>query len=205
MSSEKPILAKGNETTSLEDGENSLREVGAVLKKARQEKSLEIKNLAEDLKMGEEQILALEKGLKNSLPETVYIKAMIRRIAEKLNLDSTSLMEKLQINSNTTQDHIESIKSREGYKSKSLYIFLSCLGLILIAIAFMRFNYIKSKQSKSLLTIKQTMISETIKNSNAKLAMSVKNKSNYLQKVSTKNGKAIFEEIQESFQSEGKS
>ena len=73
----------------------SLQKVGEFLKEARQGRNLSIEDLSSSLRIGQEQLIALEAGDEKSLPEKVFIKAMVRRIAEKLNLDTTFILEEL--------------------------------------------------------------------------------------------------------------
>ncbi|ABX08390.1 helix-turn-helix domain-containing protein [Prochlorococcus marinus] len=65
----------------------SLERVGKLLKEARQSKNISSKELSEILRMGEEQIIAIENGQEDLLPEKVFIKGMIRRISEKLGVE----------------------------------------------------------------------------------------------------------------------
>ena len=78
-----------------ESGKTSLQKVGEFLKEARQGRNLSIEDLSSSLRIGKEQLIALEAGDEKSLPEKVFIKAMVRRIAEKLNLDTTFILEEL--------------------------------------------------------------------------------------------------------------
>ncbi len=74
-----------------------LIQVGAVLREARESKGSSIAEIAESLRIGQEQLLALEMGNKDLLPEPVFIRAMVRRVAERLGLDATPLVEHLQV------------------------------------------------------------------------------------------------------------
>ena len=69
------------------DFEKSLNNIGSLVKKAREEKNLTIESLAENLKINKSYISAIESGNCKLLPENIYVKAMIRRIAEKLDLE----------------------------------------------------------------------------------------------------------------------
>ena len=73
----------------------SLQKVGEFLREARRGRNLSIEDLSSSLRIGQEQLIALESGDEKSLPEKVFIKAMVRRIAEKLNLDTTFILEEL--------------------------------------------------------------------------------------------------------------
>ena len=74
----------------------TLKEIGDLLRQARTEQGLSCDQLAQSLKMGNEQLQALEKGDLERLPEPVFIKAMTRRVASKLGLDCDSLIIRLQ-------------------------------------------------------------------------------------------------------------
>ncbi len=73
----------------------SLIKVGSTLKEARKKKGLSIQKLADSLRMGAEQIDALENGTQEYLPELVFIKAMVRRVSDRLGIDATPLLEEL--------------------------------------------------------------------------------------------------------------
>ena len=73
----------------------SLKTVGEFLREARQGRNLSIEALSSSLRIGKEQLIALESGDESALPEKVFIRAMVRRIAEKLNLDTSFILEKL--------------------------------------------------------------------------------------------------------------
>ena len=67
-----------NESGDEQDALDSLKTIGAFLKQTRQDKNLSAKDLAESLHMGQEQIIALENGDWELLPEEVFIKAIIQ-------------------------------------------------------------------------------------------------------------------------------
>jgi len=70
----------------------SLKRIGGFIKEARLSRNQSIKELASNLKIGEHQLKALEDGIGNQLPEEVFVKAMVRRISEKLKLDTEFIM-----------------------------------------------------------------------------------------------------------------
>ena len=74
---------------------STLQEIGELLRQARVDQGLSCDQLAQSLKMGSEQLLALETGDLERLPEPVFIKAMTRRVASKLGLDGDSLISRL--------------------------------------------------------------------------------------------------------------
>ena len=75
---------------------STLQEIGDLLRQAREAQGLSCDQLAQSLKMGSEQLQALETGELEKLPEPVFIKAMTRRVASKLGLDGDSLISRLQ-------------------------------------------------------------------------------------------------------------
>ena len=70
----------------------SLKRIGNFIKEARLSRNQSIEELASNLKIGEHQLKAIEDGNENDLPEKVFVKAMVRRISEKLKLDTQFIM-----------------------------------------------------------------------------------------------------------------
>ena len=83
-------------SSTLREDPKPLSQVGTVLRRAREQQGLTIDALAKSLRIGQEQLIALEKGDETQLPEPVFIKAMVRRVAERLHLDETPLIKQLQ-------------------------------------------------------------------------------------------------------------
>ena len=78
-------------------GENSsLRRIGNFIKEARLSRNQSIEEVASDLKIGAHQLEAIEEGNEEKLPEKVFVKAMIRRISQKLKLDTEFLMDEFK-------------------------------------------------------------------------------------------------------------
>ena len=71
---------------------SSLKIIGNFIKEARISRNLSIEELASDLKIGAHQLKAIEEGNEDTLPEKVFVKAMVRRISEKLKLDTEFIM-----------------------------------------------------------------------------------------------------------------
>ena len=73
-------------------GENSsLKRIGNFIKDARLSRNQSIEELAANLKIGTHQLEAIEEGNEEKLPEKVFVKAMVRRISQKLKLDTKLL------------------------------------------------------------------------------------------------------------------
>lgn len=71
--------------------------VGSQLRSAREAAGLSGAQLADSLHMGHEQLDALEKGERDRLPEPVFIKAMTRRVAARLQIDADPLIHELSM------------------------------------------------------------------------------------------------------------
>jgi transcriptional regulator with XRE-family HTH domain len=66
----------------------ALAALGQRLRQAREAAGLSADALAERLRLGPEQLLALEKGEAWRLPEPVFVLAMARRVASSLQLEA---------------------------------------------------------------------------------------------------------------------
>ena len=86
---------KKSDNNNFANKKSPLQKVGEFLREARQGRSITIEDLSASLRIGKEQLIALESGDEDSLPEKVFIKAMVRRIAEKLSLDTSFILEEL--------------------------------------------------------------------------------------------------------------
>ena len=71
----------------------SLVEIGSLIREARIIKNQSLDELASILKISEQQLIAIEEGKEELLPEKVFIKAMLKKLSEKLNLDLNPMIE----------------------------------------------------------------------------------------------------------------
>ena len=129
-----------------------LQKVGEFLREARQSRNLSVEDLSSSLRIGKEQLIALEKGDENSLPEKVFIRAMVRRIAEKLNLDTSFILEELNEKKKNKPKYTSAIKKEKTKKNKIINIFSmvflsGSLGLITSIIVL---KYIEPNQKDSI-------------------------------------------------------
>ena len=85
----------------------SLKKIGNLIKEARLGKNQSVKELASNLKISEQQLKAIEEGRDDLLPEKVFVKAMIKKISEKLKIDINDLMN--EFNNQKEQIKIEEI------------------------------------------------------------------------------------------------
>lgn len=74
---------------------SGIEAVGAAIRQGRESCSISREDLAQRLHMGCEQLEALEHGKLHLLPEPVFIKAMVRRLASHLKLDADALVAQL--------------------------------------------------------------------------------------------------------------
>jgi len=150
-------------------GENSsLKRIGNFIKEARLSRNQSIEELASDLKIGAHQLEAIEEGNEEKLPEKVFIKAMVRRISQKLKLDTEFLMD--QFKTETKEVKIEEIVeevSKKNYKSRQsnnlnplgvlIFILISgILGLIASSLIFNLFSDSSENQTPKQELIKKT-------------------------------------------------
>ena len=129
-----------------------LQKVGEFLREARQARSLSIEDLSSSLRIGKEQLISLEEGDEKSLPEKVFIRAMVRRIAEKLNLDTGFILEELNEKNNKEAKYNTLIKKEKTKKNKSINPFFIVLvsGALGLLTSFMILKYIERPQKESI-------------------------------------------------------
>ncbi len=130
----------------------SLKRIGNFIKEARLSREQTIEELASDLKIGAHQLKAIEEGNEEELPERVFVKAMVRRISEKLKLDTEFIVG--EFNSKKKEVKIEEIveevskETRNSGESNNLnpvsfgiFILISgFLGLILSSLILNLFS-----------------------------------------------------------------
>jgi len=83
---------KSNPEDNTKKKQSSLKRIGNFIKEARLSREQSVEELASDLKIGSHQLKAIEEGNEEELPEKVFVKAMVRRISQKLKLDTEFIM-----------------------------------------------------------------------------------------------------------------
>ncbi len=83
---------QSNELDANSINNSSLKRIGNFIKEARISRNQSVEVLASELKIGAHQLKAIEEGNEDLLPEKVFIKAMVRRISEKLKIDTEFIM-----------------------------------------------------------------------------------------------------------------
>ena len=149
--------------------ENSpLKRIGSFIKEARLSRNQSIEDLASNLKIGEHQLKAIEEGNEEKLPEEVYVKAMVRRISQKLKLDTEFLMDEFKTERKEVKiEEIVEEVSKKNYKSRQsknfnqleflIFILISgFLGLIASSLIFNLFSDSSQNQTPKQELIKKT-------------------------------------------------
>ncbi|MCR8539783.1 MAG: helix-turn-helix domain-containing protein [Prochlorococcus marinus CUG1439] len=159
---------KSNPEDNTKKEQSSLKRIGNFIKEARLSRDQSVEELASDLKIGSHQLKAIEEGNEEELPEKVFIKAMVRRISQKLKLDTEFIMNEL--NTEKQEIKIEEIveevakKTNKTRKAKDpsplgFWIFILISGFLGLAASSLIFNlFSESFQNQ---TPKQELIKKT--------------------------------------------
>ena len=145
---------KSNELEVNSKNNSSLKRIGNFIKEARISRNQSVEDLASDLKIGAHQLQAIEEGNEDLLPEKVFIKAMVRRISEKLKIDTEFIMNEFKTERKEVK--VEEIVQEVSIKAKQnrlinnqnsmnviVFILISgILGLIASSLIFNVFSYI---------------------------------------------------------------
>ena len=145
----------------------SLQKVGEFLKEARQGRNLSIQDLSSSLRIGQEQLTALEAGDEKSLPEKVFIKAMVRRIAEKLNLDISFILEELNGRIIKSMEYKPVQKNNTSLKNNKLnpIIIVIIPGILGLITSLLTLKYFEQGKQQSI-TDNQTKLNKLDINQN---------------------------------------
>ena len=111
MEEKKSLIENNNDIKS-----NPLNRIGNFIREARLSRDQSIEELASILKIGAHQLKAIEDGNADQLPEEVFVKAMVRRISQKLKLDTEFIM--AEFNKERREVAIEEIVEEVNIKSK---------------------------------------------------------------------------------------
>ncbi len=173
-----------------ETQEQQFQEIGAILKQAREEKSIRIEELALQTRIRAIYLQALEDGKFEELPETIYVRGFVHRYADAVGLDGKGLAENF---SNTFQkeepkENIETIEPKANFTLPILsliYIFLivaASFGLFFIlkprpqAELSVRDRSSQAESSQSFLSKTTTSISNSNSNSSSNSSLSSSSK-----------------------------
>ena len=140
------IKPQKNAEINYKGGKTPLEKAGAFIKEARQGRSISIEELSGSLRIGKEQLIALENGQEELLPERVFVKAMIRRVSEKLEIDTDFILKELQgrdLSINTLYKS-NSTTSNKINTFKLMPIIIISSGLLGIIASLFTINYIEN-------------------------------------------------------------
>ena len=138
-----------NKTNNNAKNNSSLKRIGNFIKDARISRNQSIEELASDLKIGSHQLQAIEEGNEDHLPEEVFIKAMVRRISEKLKVDTDFIMKEFKaerkevnIEEIVQEVSIKAKKNRSLKKNNSIQVFIFILisGILGLSASSLIFN-----------------------------------------------------------------
>jgi len=147
---------------------SSLKRIGSFIKEARLSRNQSIEELASDLKIGAHQLEAIEEGNEEKLPEKVFVKAMVRRISQKLKLDTEFIMNEFKTERKEVkiEEIVEEVskKNDKSTQPKNLnpvgfliFILISgFLGLIASSLIFNLFSDSSQNQTPKQELIKKT-------------------------------------------------
>tara|TARA_B100000579_G_scaffold405774_1_gene391691 strand:- start:636 stop:1133 length:498 start_codon:yes stop_codon:yes gene_type:complete len=143
---------KKSDESYIANQKSPLQKVGEFLREGRQGRNLSVEDLSSSLRIGKEQLIAIEEGDENSLPEKVFIKAMVRRIAEKLKLDTSFIFEELNEKKKNEINYTPLIKKKNPKNTKILhpYIILFLSGALGLLTSIMVIKYIEWTQNNSI-------------------------------------------------------
>ena len=144
--------SKKGDHSSIAYKKSPLQKVGEFIKEARQGRNLSVEDLSSSLRIGKEQLIALEKGDETLLPEKVFIRAMVRRIAEKLDLDTSFILEELNEKKKNEPKPSPVIKKKNTTKNKNLnpFIIVILSGALGLFTSIMVLKYIQGVQNDSI-------------------------------------------------------
>ena len=140
---------KSNTSDNSSKNNSSLKRIGNFIKEARVSRNKSIEELASDLKIGSHQLQAIEEGNEDHLPEKVFIKAMVRRISEKLKVDTEFIMsefktkrKEVNIEEIVQEVSIKAKKNRnvKNKNSREVIIFILISGILGLLASSLIFN-----------------------------------------------------------------
>ena len=147
---------------------SSLKRIGNFIKEARLSRNQSIEELASDLKIGSHQLKAIEEGNEEELPEKVFVKAMVRRISQKLKLDTEFIMNEFKTERQELKiDEIVEEVAKKTHKTRQskdlspvgfwiLILISGLLGLIASSLIFNLFSDSSQNQTPKQELIKKT-------------------------------------------------
>ena len=125
-----------------------LLKIGNIIKEARLSRNQSVSELATDLKISIQQLKAIEEGREDLLPESVFVKAMIKRISERLKLDTSFIESELdkpedKVKIEEIIEEVSNSKENKGSKKSPLAFFalIAISGIIGYLSSSLIFNF----------------------------------------------------------------
>ena len=129
-----------------------LQKIGNFIKEARLSRNQSVSELATDLKISIQQLKAIEEGREDLLPESVFVKAMIKRISERLKLDTSIIDSELhkpeeEIKIKEIMDEVSNSRKKKDFKKSPLvfFILIAISGIIGYLSSSLIFNFFLDK------------------------------------------------------------
>ena len=118
---------------------SSLKRIGNFIKEARLSRDQSVEELALDLKIGAHQLKAIEEGNEEFLPEKVFVKAMVRRISQKLKLDTDFIMNefKSEIGKVEIEEIVEEVSKNNQTSNQPKNVNLLGSGIFILISGFL--------------------------------------------------------------------
>ena len=125
-----------------------LLKIGNIIKEARLSRNQSVSELATDLKISIQQLKAIEEGREDLLPESVFVKAMVKRISERLKLDTSFIESELDKPEDTVKieeiiEEVSNSKKNKYFKKSQLAFFalIAISGIIGYLFSSLIFNF----------------------------------------------------------------
>ncbi len=125
-----------------------LLKIGNIIKEARLSRNQSVSELATDLKISIQQLKAIEEGREDLLPESVFVKAMVKRISERLKLDTSFIESELDKPEDTVKieeiiEEVSNSKKNKYFKKSQLAFFalITISGIIGYLFSSLIFNF----------------------------------------------------------------
>ena len=158
---------KSNPEDNTKREQSSLKRIGNFIKEARLSREQSVEELASDLKIGSHQLNAIEEGNEEELPEEVFVKAMVRRISQKLKLDTEFIMNEFKTERQEIkiEEIVEEVKkTNKTRQSRDLnpvgfLIFILISGLLGLIASSLIFNLFSDSSQNQI--PKQELIEKT--------------------------------------------
>ena len=125
-----------------------LLKIGNIIKEARLSRNQSVSELATDLKISIQQLKAIEEGREDLLPESVFVKAMVKKISERLKLDTSFIESELDKPEDTVKieeiiEEVSNSKKNKYFKKSQLAFFalIAISGIIGYLFSSLIFNF----------------------------------------------------------------